>query len=367
MPDGIGTPTSPFDLDESGNQKNSLYCSFCGKSQHEVVKLIAGPTVFICDECVELCDEIIIEESHGERVLVRVNVPRTSEFDDALFKAISESLTEKFPGLDLRFDARGVYKSDIEIKKNIAIFSFAKMLGNDSGSATKKEEYLRLKEALAEALGRLSVLNERFIHESERARSLQSELNALKLEYLDYLRINSKSALADFEIRAVMFIDVVGFSTLSSQNKQRILDMLRGITPPLITNRGAHEVNMWGDGIVANFTDVNLAVECAVKFVRHLSVERLDARVGMAWGKIRIVQNVATGRYDIDGPVVDLAARIEAMASNGSIVLSKEFAALEVDPSIGELVPVSLPVTKAFAGHKEGDVIDLFQLRPKTN
>ena len=40
-----------------------LYCSFCGKSQHEVKKLIAGPTVFICDECVELCTDIIKEEN----------------------------------------------------------------------------------------------------------------------------------------------------------------------------------------------------------------------------------------------------------------------------------------------------------------
>ena len=43
--------------------KNTLYCSFCGKSQHEVKKLIAGPTVFICDECVELCMDIIREEN----------------------------------------------------------------------------------------------------------------------------------------------------------------------------------------------------------------------------------------------------------------------------------------------------------------
>ena len=45
-----------------GESKNTLYCSFCGKSQHEVRKLIAGPTVFICDECVELCMDIIKED-----------------------------------------------------------------------------------------------------------------------------------------------------------------------------------------------------------------------------------------------------------------------------------------------------------------
>lgn len=49
----------------SGDNKNTLYCSFCGKSQHEVRKLIAGPSVFICDECVDLCNDIIQEEMHA--------------------------------------------------------------------------------------------------------------------------------------------------------------------------------------------------------------------------------------------------------------------------------------------------------------
>ena len=51
--------------DKIGGEK-LLYCSFCGKSQHEVRKLIAGPSVFICDECIELCNDIIREETHGE-------------------------------------------------------------------------------------------------------------------------------------------------------------------------------------------------------------------------------------------------------------------------------------------------------------
>ncbi|MBZ0091068.1 MAG: ATP-dependent Clp protease ATP-binding subunit ClpX [Sulfuricellaceae bacterium] len=51
--------------DKSGNEK-LLYCSFCGKSQHEVRKLIAGPSVFICDECVDLCNDIIREEVQGD-------------------------------------------------------------------------------------------------------------------------------------------------------------------------------------------------------------------------------------------------------------------------------------------------------------
>ena len=58
-----------------GEPKNTLYCSFCGKSQHEVRKLIAGPTVFICDECVELCMDIIREEHKTSLVKSRDGVP----------------------------------------------------------------------------------------------------------------------------------------------------------------------------------------------------------------------------------------------------------------------------------------------------
>ncbi|MCP5367424.1 MAG: ATP-dependent Clp protease ATP-binding subunit ClpX [Hyphomicrobiales bacterium] len=59
----------------SGDSKNTLYCSFCGKSQHEVRKLIAGPTVFICDECVELCMDIIREEHKTSLVKSGDGVP----------------------------------------------------------------------------------------------------------------------------------------------------------------------------------------------------------------------------------------------------------------------------------------------------
>jgi ATP-dependent Clp protease ATP-binding subunit ClpX len=67
-----------------GDSKNTLYCSFCGKSQHEVKKLIAGPTVFICDECVELCMDIIREESKTALVKSRDGVPTPREICDVL-------------------------------------------------------------------------------------------------------------------------------------------------------------------------------------------------------------------------------------------------------------------------------------------
>ena len=69
-----------------GESKNTLYCSFCGKSQHEVRKLIAGPTVFICDECVELCMEIIREENKTSFLKSREGVPSPAE----IFKVLDD-------------------------------------------------------------------------------------------------------------------------------------------------------------------------------------------------------------------------------------------------------------------------------------
>ncbi|HUS39789.1 MAG TPA: ATP-dependent Clp protease ATP-binding subunit ClpX [Pirellulales bacterium] len=68
----------------TSQEKNTLYCSFCGKSQHEVRKLIAGPTVFICDECVELCMDIIREENKNTLVKSRDGVPTPEEIKTVL-------------------------------------------------------------------------------------------------------------------------------------------------------------------------------------------------------------------------------------------------------------------------------------------
>jgi ATP-dependent Clp protease ATP-binding subunit ClpX len=68
----------------SGDSNKILYCSFCGKSQHEVRKLIAGPSVFICDECVELCNDIIREELEEKAQSARSSLPKPKEILDVL-------------------------------------------------------------------------------------------------------------------------------------------------------------------------------------------------------------------------------------------------------------------------------------------
>ncbi len=78
-----------------GDSKNTLYCSFCGKSQHEVRKLIAGPTVFICDECVELCMDIIREETRTAGLKSGEGVPAPRDICDVLDDYVIGQATAK--------------------------------------------------------------------------------------------------------------------------------------------------------------------------------------------------------------------------------------------------------------------------------
>ena len=107
----------------SGETKNTLYCSFCGKSQHEVRKLIAGPTVFICDECVELCMDIIREESKTTLVKSRDGVPTPKDIkvvlDDYVIgqehakRVLSVAVHNHYKRL-----AHGSRNSDVELAKS---------------------------------------------------------------------------------------------------------------------------------------------------------------------------------------------------------------------------------------------------------
>ena len=78
-----------------GDSKNTLYCSFCGKSQHEVRKLIAGPTVFICDECVELCMDIIREETKASGLKSTDGVPTPKDICEVLDDYVIGQVTAK--------------------------------------------------------------------------------------------------------------------------------------------------------------------------------------------------------------------------------------------------------------------------------
>jgi ATP-dependent Clp protease ATP-binding subunit ClpX len=108
-----------------GEDGKLLYCSFCGKSQHEVRKLIAGPSVYVCDECVELCNDIIREEMQEQSQTSRSKLPRPQEIKSVLDqyvigqerakKILSVAVYNHYKRLDVRSSRN---KDDIELAKS---------------------------------------------------------------------------------------------------------------------------------------------------------------------------------------------------------------------------------------------------------
>ncbi|MBS0272027.1 MAG: ATP-dependent Clp protease ATP-binding subunit ClpX [Proteobacteria bacterium] len=108
---------------KSEDPRNPLYCSFCGKSQHEVRKLIAGPSVFICDECVDLCTDIIKEENKGPLIRSPEGVPTPKQIFDVLNdyvigqdkakKVLSVAVHNHYKRLE-----HGNHSADVELSKS---------------------------------------------------------------------------------------------------------------------------------------------------------------------------------------------------------------------------------------------------------
>ncbi|MCC6921770.1 MAG: ATP-dependent protease ATP-binding subunit ClpX [Nitrosomonas sp.] len=115
-------------MPEKTSSEKLLYCSFCGKSQHEVRKLIAGPSVFICDECIELCNDIIREEMQGDEAtkLVKSNLPVPHEIrqtlnqyvigQDSAKKILSVAVYNHYKRL--KNLAKGIDGDEIELSKS---------------------------------------------------------------------------------------------------------------------------------------------------------------------------------------------------------------------------------------------------------
>jgi len=130
-----------------GNDAKLLYCSFCGKSQHEVRKLIAGPSVFICDECVDLCNDIICEEIQESIDEAASKLPKPREIKGILDQyVIGQDQAKKVLSVAVYNHYKRLEADDVKARENIEIAKSNILLIGPTGSG---------KTLLAETLARL--------------------------------------------------------------------------------------------------------------------------------------------------------------------------------------------------------------------
>ena len=130
----------------------------------------------------------------------------------------------------------------------------------------------------------------------------------------------------------VMFLDLKGFSRMSGPEKNQKVETLRALGSTLLAHARGMYINTWGDAVVAGFENPDDALSCGCKFIEHLAIENIEARIGMSQGNALVKYNTMTCRLDIEGESIDVGARLEQIAEPGEVLISKDLynhAALE--------------------------------------
>lgn len=304
----------------------TLYCSFCGKNQHEVRKLIAGTTSFICDECVSICVGIVEGEDAAPVTLPSGNrqfvvtlkfEPELSEAEVETFAAFLKTLESAFPGCSVTLRKLMVRESTADL--NVV-------------SAPGFEPKV-LREELKVLATKLRMTQQTLACEVETRRALEEKAR-------DYQRLISDRAVDEMRSRGdwpgyskrallLCFVDVVGFTELGDDDRRRTLELLRHVAAMLAHGGNAVFVNTWGDAVVAAFDDPRAGLECACLFGRHLDLHGLTVRVGVAWGVALVRPNQVIGKNDVEGDCVNVGARLEAVAKPGEVLCTEEVTCLE--------------------------------------
>jgi class 3 adenylate cyclase len=348
----------------SGSIKTTLYCSFCGKSQHEVIKLIAGPTVFICNECTELCMDVVENDAAGPitlgnktRYTIRISLDRPfTPKEQSLLPAIIDAIAEAYPGC-----AISIKKIVLRNQGGLIQIFF------DSPIVIAGPQLLEISSEIEHLTRQLKIAQERLLAEKserEKFENLYSELREDVFPLvLSQLRTQGRLKERSVKMLFIMFADIAGFSKLNNDERTHTLDLMRLLSKAVLKSDRGLYLNTWGDGIVAAFDDVTQGLRCACKFVQHLQIDGIDVRVGASWGAARITHNEVTDRLDIDGESVNLGARIEPLAEAGEVLASDIVVELEeLDRAKFSFVPRDAELKKAIGEKTVGEKLRVYRV-----
>lgn len=338
----------------------TLYCSFCGKSQHEVVKLIAGPSVFICDECIDVSVEIMEEsEPTGRSLTYAISIDESDrKFSEFLIEQMMDALRHCFPRV-----AFSIFSS--RYKNSSFVYSIRATIPDDYDPESYQSKIKSMSYAILETQEK--VANEQNLRKQaeEKYAELMKVAQPLMMEALKRQGIATD---ADIRQMAIMFLDLKGFSKMAQEERLVYLDMLRGLSLPVLKKRDALFMNTWGDAIIAAFECPTNGLRCACKYLHHLDVEGIDARIALSWGSVRVIHNDVTDRFDIDGNSVNEGARLEAMGETGEVYITDRYRSLEeLDKSQFSFKEESKVISKPYEDKNAGDPIVVHRVRLKPN
>jgi class 3 adenylate cyclase len=348
------------------DSKVTLHCSFCGKSQHDVRKLIAGPNVFICNECVDLCLDIVVEDTPPKdpqqvggflRYHVKVKFDRPFDARERnLLPALLQSIQSAYPGTSISL--RSFNTSD---KGGVLAIYF------DSPIRMPALEIKTLQAEIENLSRSLKIVQEKYLAEKGERERFETMYHDLVETVFPLMlkQLRSQGRLADRNIKTmlIMFADIVGFSTSNSEERLQKLDLMRVIARSIIKSEQGIYLNTWGDGLVAAFDDPTQGLRCACKFVQHLNVDGIDVRVGVNWGAARIIYNEASERMDIDGSSVNIGARLEPLASPGEVLAADIIVNLpDLRKDDFNFIEREVELKKPVGELKEGDKLKVFRV-----
>jgi len=341
--------------------KNTLYCSFCGKSQHEVKKLIAGPTVFICDECIELCSDIVYREP-GKDNLEFLDLDLKEPIDNlsiARVDSIVSQLSQLYP--EIKFKVDRVYKTD---SGSVIVIIY----GDSTGRKVEDE----LREEIKTIAEKLKVAQNQYFNEITNRKSIENDFKKLKEDVFPiiYQKLIETGQIPDRGTKPLlcMALDVRGFSELPNPRQLACVKMLQGIAAPILEESDAMLINTWGDAIVAAFKDINIGIICSCKFIKHLDVEGFDSRIGLSFGNILIRENALIQRSDGFGDAIVEASRLEACADTNEVLISTETRYHPtVNEDLFEFREKNVMLKKGYNEKNPGEMITAFHVRLKPN
>ncbi len=359
-------PLGP-DKKTPSSQKRALYCSFCGKSQHDVNTLVAGPTVFICDECVGMALDAIRERerdpanpsSEGSRLryTIAISIDRPFQATEQNFlPAILAAIEANYPGCSVSIKTLETHAKGGKLQINF-----------DSPVRLSAPEVVELSSEIEHLARQLKIAQERLIAEKaekERYEVLYKELvDQVFPIVVTQLRKQGRLKERSIKTLLIFFADIAEFSKLSKEEREIKIDLVRLIGRSILSSEKGLYVNTWGDGLITAFDDPTQGLRGACKFVQHCQIDGIEVRVGVNWGSARITYNEITESLDIDGESVNIGARLEPLAESGEVLASDVVIGLEeLDKSKFSFVSKQVELKKAVGDLKEGDKLPVYRV-----